>query len=186
MNGTEELQIIDSLGQGRRRRVDRRGGGARCGRPELRHRRRLSWPGAQADGQGAAARSWSRYRLMFIEEPVLTEHVEAFMDRHDQQPSTPIALGERLFSRWDFKSHLGQRSCRHHPAGPLACRRHHRDAQDRRDGRGIRRRASAALSAGPDRPGRVPAARRGCTTTLSSRNRAWASTTTPATTCSTT
>jgi galactonate dehydratase len=42
------------------------------------------------------------YKLMFIEEPVLSEHVDAVLDvlRH---AATPIALGERLYSRWDFK-----------------------------------------------------------------------------------
>jgi galactonate dehydratase len=45
------------------------------------------------------------FRLMFIEEPVLSEHPEALVEvaRHT---STPIALGERLFSRWDFKRFL--------------------------------------------------------------------------------
>jgi galactonate dehydratase len=42
------------------------------------------------------------FRLMFIEEPVLSEHLEALIEvaRHT---ATPIALGERLYSRWDFK-----------------------------------------------------------------------------------
>jgi galactonate dehydratase len=42
------------------------------------------------------------FRLMFIEEPVLSEHSEALVEitRHT---ATPIALGERLYSRWDFK-----------------------------------------------------------------------------------
>lgn len=45
------------------------------------------------------------YRPMFIEEPVLPEHCEALREivRHT---STPIALGERLYTRWDFKSVL--------------------------------------------------------------------------------
>jgi galactonate dehydratase len=45
------------------------------------------------------------FRLMFIEEPVLSEHLEALIEvaRHT---STPIALGERLYSRWDFKRFL--------------------------------------------------------------------------------
>jgi galactonate dehydratase len=42
------------------------------------------------------------YRLMFIEEPVLSEHAEALKEIANHC-STPIALGERLFSRWDFK-----------------------------------------------------------------------------------
>jgi galactonate dehydratase len=45
------------------------------------------------------------FRLMFIEEPVLPEHSEALVEvaRHT---TTPIALGERLYSRWDFKRFL--------------------------------------------------------------------------------
>ncbi|HWT39264.1 MAG TPA: galactonate dehydratase, partial [Paraburkholderia sp.] len=42
------------------------------------------------------------FKLMFIEEPVLSENVEALRDIVNQT-STPIALGERLYSRWDFK-----------------------------------------------------------------------------------
>jgi galactonate dehydratase len=40
---------------------------------------------------------------MFIEEPVLCEHKEAFPILA-QYTSTPIATGERLYSRWDFKT----------------------------------------------------------------------------------
>jgi galactonate dehydratase len=39
---------------------------------------------------------------MFIEEPVLSENLEAFSGLA-QYTSAPIATGERLFSRWDFK-----------------------------------------------------------------------------------
>jgi len=42
------------------------------------------------------------YKLMFIEEPVLSEHVDSVLDTL-RNTSTPIALGERLFTRWDFK-----------------------------------------------------------------------------------
>ncbi|SEN72706.1 galactonate dehydratase [Paenibacillus sophorae] len=45
------------------------------------------------------------YRLMFIEEPVLAENNEALRDIAGST-STPIATGERMFSRWDFKSLL--------------------------------------------------------------------------------
>ena len=48
------------------------------------------------------AREIEPYRLMFIEEPVLSEHVEALKEIKTLT-STPIALGERLYSRWDFK-----------------------------------------------------------------------------------
>jgi galactonate dehydratase len=39
---------------------------------------------------------------MFIEEPVLSENKEAFIQLA-QYTTAPIATGERLFSRWDFK-----------------------------------------------------------------------------------
>ena len=39
---------------------------------------------------------------MFFEEPVLSENGDA-LARIAGQVSTPIALGERLYSRWDFK-----------------------------------------------------------------------------------
>ncbi|MGG5171848.1 galactonate dehydratase [Pseudarthrobacter sp. J1738] len=42
------------------------------------------------------------YHLMFVEEPVLSEHVDGIADVL-RESSTPIALGERLFSRWDFR-----------------------------------------------------------------------------------
>jgi galactonate dehydratase len=45
------------------------------------------------------------YRLMFIEEPVLSEHSEALKEIA-MMANTPIALGERLYSRWDFKKIL--------------------------------------------------------------------------------
>ncbi|MFI5084483.1 MAG: galactonate dehydratase [Actinomycetales bacterium] len=42
------------------------------------------------------------YHLMFVEEPVLSEHVDGIADVL-RASSTPIALGERLYSRWDFR-----------------------------------------------------------------------------------
>jgi galactonate dehydratase len=42
---------------------------------------------------------------MFIEEPVLSEHAHALRDVA-ANTSIPIALGERLFTRWDFKNIL--------------------------------------------------------------------------------
>ena len=40
--------------------------------------------------------------LLFIEEPLLSENPEA-LAQIAHLTATPIALGERLFSRWDFK-----------------------------------------------------------------------------------
>ncbi|WP_329741614.1 galactonate dehydratase [Dyella sp. A6] len=42
------------------------------------------------------------YKLMFIEEPVLSEYLEAIPELAAISPA-PIALGERLYSRYDFK-----------------------------------------------------------------------------------
>jgi galactonate dehydratase len=51
------------------------------------------------------AKELDPFRLMFIEEPVLSEHTEALREIANHT-ATPIALGERLFSRWDFKTIL--------------------------------------------------------------------------------
>lgn len=45
------------------------------------------------------------HRPMFIEEPLLSEHLEG-IKALSQHTSTPIALGERLHSRWDVKPFL--------------------------------------------------------------------------------
>ena len=42
------------------------------------------------------------FEPMFVEEPVLSEHTEAFSEVA-AHTTTPIATGERLFTRWDFK-----------------------------------------------------------------------------------
>lgn len=51
------------------------------------------------------AKELAPFHLMFIEEPVLTENLEALRDIVTHA-STPIATGERMYSRWDFKSIL--------------------------------------------------------------------------------
>jgi galactonate dehydratase len=43
--------------------------------------------------------------LLFIEEPILSENPEALLQLANLV-GTPIAVGERLYSRWDFKSFL--------------------------------------------------------------------------------
>jgi len=48
------------------------------------------------------ARALEPHGLLFIEEPVLSENYEAIRDIVNAA-AIPIALGERLFSRWDFK-----------------------------------------------------------------------------------
>lgn len=45
------------------------------------------------------------YKLMFIEEPVLTENEEAFIELR-KHTTTPIATGERNYTRWGFKNML--------------------------------------------------------------------------------
>jgi len=49
------------------------------------------------------ARELDQFRLMFIEEPVLSQNNEALREIANAT-STPIATGERMYSRWDFKS----------------------------------------------------------------------------------
>jgi galactonate dehydratase len=51
------------------------------------------------------AKELDPFKLMFIEEPVLSEHSEALKEIANHT-ATPIALGERLYSRWDFKNIL--------------------------------------------------------------------------------
>jgi galactonate dehydratase len=45
------------------------------------------------------------FKLMFVEEPVRSEELDACLPQLSAA-SMPIALGERLYSRWDFKSIL--------------------------------------------------------------------------------
>ena len=53
------------------------------------------------------ARELDQFRLMFIEEPVLPENNEALREIAKYTP-TPIAAGERMFSRWQFRPLLEQ------------------------------------------------------------------------------
>lgn len=48
------------------------------------------------------AKELNPFHLMFIEEPVLPEHNEALREIATHT-TTPIATGERMFTRWDFK-----------------------------------------------------------------------------------
>ena len=49
------------------------------------------------------------YHLMFVEEPILPMHNESLLDLK-RSTSIPIATGERMYSRWDFKSILSEGS----------------------------------------------------------------------------
>lgn len=51
------------------------------------------------------AKELEPYHLMFIEEPVLPQNNEALREIV-RYTSTPIATGERMFSRWEFKNLL--------------------------------------------------------------------------------
>ncbi|MCF8568395.1 galactonate dehydratase [Alicyclobacillus tolerans] len=51
------------------------------------------------------AKELEPFHLMFIEEPVLPENNEALREIANHT-STPIATGERMYSRWDFKNLL--------------------------------------------------------------------------------
>ena len=100
MNGTEDLEWIDSFGK-----IDEtvaRIAGIReaCGKDF----------GIGIDFHGrvhktmakALMRELEPYRPMFIEEPVLAENGEYFK-MLSELVSTPIATGERHYTRWDFK-----------------------------------------------------------------------------------
>ena len=51
------------------------------------------------------AKEIEQYRPMFIEEPVLPENEEALIEL-SRHTSIPIATGERLYTRWQFKNIL--------------------------------------------------------------------------------
>jgi galactonate dehydratase len=53
------------------------------------------------------ARELEPFRLMFIEEPVQSENMEALRE-FSSSTTVPVALGERLYSRWDFKKVLAE------------------------------------------------------------------------------
>ena len=51
------------------------------------------------------AKELDPYKLMFLEEVVLPENEEAFAEVA-KYTSTPLATGERLYTRWEFKNIL--------------------------------------------------------------------------------
>jgi len=100
MNGTEELQYVDSFDK-----VDR------CLQNVAAVREAVGPNvGIGVDFHGRVHRPMAKvlvkelepFKPMFIEEPVLSDHGEALKEIA-RISSTPIALGERLYSRWDFK-----------------------------------------------------------------------------------
>lgn len=107
MNGTEELQIVDSFAK-----IDqvvetlatvREAVGPHIGLGVDFHGR-VHRPMAKA-----LIRELEQFRLMFIEEPLLSEHLDAIAEI-SKLTATPIALGERLYSRWDFRAVLESRA----------------------------------------------------------------------------
>ncbi|WP_210528104.1 galactonate dehydratase [Rubellimicrobium arenae] len=106
MNGAEEMQIVDSHAK-----VDhivetiglvRDAVGPHVGLAADFHGR------VQRPMAKVLIRELEPLRLMFIEEPVLSENLEAIAEVA-KTSATPIALGERLYSRWDFKHVLESR-----------------------------------------------------------------------------
>jgi galactonate dehydratase len=103
MNATEELNYIDShikLDAA----VERLAAVREAVSPDLDVA--IDFHGRVHKGMAKAlARELEPYRPMFIEEPVLPENVEALREvaRHT---TTPIAVGERMYTRWGFKGVL--------------------------------------------------------------------------------
>ncbi len=103
MNGCEEMQFIDSNAK-----IDAAVANVSAVREAI-----GSAAGVAVDFHGrvhrpmvkSLIRALEPFRPMFIEEPVLSEHAEALADIANNT-NIPIALGERLFSRWDFKNIL--------------------------------------------------------------------------------
>lgn len=103
MNATEELHFIDSFGKVEAA-VNRAAAARQAGGPDF---------GIGIDFHGRVHKSMAKvlakelepYHPMFIEEPVLPENNEALREiaRHT---TIPIAIGERMFTRWGFKQAL--------------------------------------------------------------------------------
>lgn len=105
MNATEELQYIDSY-----KKIDqviervamiREAVGDELG-IGIDFHGRVHKPMAKI-----LAKELEAYRPMFLEEPVLPENNEALREIA-HATTTPIATGERMFSRWDFKKLLSE------------------------------------------------------------------------------
>lgn len=100
MNATEEVQYIDSYdkisGAVSRIAAVREAVGADIG-IGIDFHGRVHKPMAKL-----LAKELEPYHPMFIEEPVLPENNEALREIA-QQVTIPIATGERMFSRWQFK-----------------------------------------------------------------------------------
>ena len=105
MNGTEELQIVDTFAK--IDEVVERVGAIRDALGKsldiaVDFHGRVHKPMAKV-----LIRELEQFRLLFIEEPVLSEHLDHLRDI-TKSSNVPIATGERLFSRWDFKTLLAE------------------------------------------------------------------------------
>jgi len=100
MNATEELMYLDTMAKVQSA-VERAAAVREAVGPEVSFAMdfhgRVHRPMAKV-----LAKALEPYNLLFIEEPVLSENYEAIRDIVSVA-AIPIALGERLFSRWDFK-----------------------------------------------------------------------------------
>lgn len=103
MNGTEELQYIDSY-----QKIDEAVERIAAVREAV-----GNYVGIGIDFHGRVhkpmakilAKELEQFRPMFIEEPVLPENNEALREIA-RATNIPIATGERMFSKWDFKKLL--------------------------------------------------------------------------------
>jgi galactonate dehydratase len=103
MNATEELDYVDSPAK-LDAAVSRLAAVREAGGPNLDIA--IDFHGRVHKGMAKAlARELEPHRPMFIEEPVLPENNEALREvaRHT---TTPIATGERMYTRWGFKKVL--------------------------------------------------------------------------------
>lgn len=103
MNGTEEMHYVDSFGKieevAERIAAVREKFGYQLGIGVDFHGR------VHKTMAKVLARELDQFKLMFIEEPVMAQNNEALREivKHT---SAPIATGERMFSRWDYKNLL--------------------------------------------------------------------------------
>ncbi len=101
MNATEEMHYIDSY-----HHIDaviERVATVREAEPELRIG--IDFTEVHKAMAKILVKELEPYRLMFVEEPVLPEHNEALRELRSIS-CIPIATGERMYSRWDFRQVL--------------------------------------------------------------------------------
>lgn len=103
LNGTEEMHYVDSF-----EKIEEVVQRIASVRDALGHKMNI---GVDFHGRvhktmaKVLAKELDQFKLMFIEEPVMAQNNEALREivKHT---STPIATGERMYSRWDYKNLL--------------------------------------------------------------------------------